>query len=131
MSYTVATMELTLMMVSVRFASIPFLTFEPIVPSAPRDFMLLMVPGSSTTLSASWVEPVNTNVTVANYSISCTAASGMVSFSFNDSVTSATLESLTPFTSYTCVISASSDAGEGNCSDSVTAMTDEGCKFVM
>ena len=43
----------------------------------------------------------------------------------NGSSFTATLEGLTPFTRYTCTISASTGAGEGDSSGPQTATTDE------
>lgn len=100
--------------------------FTLTVPSAPRNFTLLQVPGSPTSLSASWMEPDPANGIISNYSISCNAPSLMSAlFIFNGSVMSATLENLTPFMTYTCTISAVTGAGTGNDSEPQSAMTDE------
>ena len=48
----------------------------------------------------------------------------------NGSTFTATLEELTPFTGYTCTISASTGAGEGNSSGPQTAITDEDGKNI-
>ncbi len=49
----------------------------------------------------------------------------MVDFPFDESVLSTFLSDLTPFTEYSCTISASTGAGEGNASILMVAATDE------
>ena len=48
----------------------------------------------------------------------------------DESTLTTTLEGLTPFTEYTCTISASTGAGEGNSSAPQTAITDEDSKSI-
>ena len=99
-----------------------------IVPSAPVNFTLSMVGGSSTTLSASWMEPETTNGIISSYTLSCNTTGIMLAV--NGSTFTATLEGLTPFTGYTCIISASTGAGEGDSSAPQTATTDEDGKSI-
>ena len=91
--------------------------------SAPRNFSLATIPGSPNALSVSWMEPDSANRSISGYTISCQAP--LVLFSYCSSLRAATLENLLPFTNYTCAISASTDAGSGEYSDSQTARTDE------
>ena len=81
-----------------------------------------MVPGSPNTLSASWDIPEPTNGIISGYTINCNSS---ISVTVNGSTLSASLSGLTPFTTYSCTISASTGAGEGNASNTVTAATDE------
>ncbi len=88
--------------------------------------MLEMVPGSPNTLSASWRIPDPTNGIISGYTISCSSPSGMLEpFVFSDSMTTAILENLTPYTVYTCSILATTGAGDGNSSEPQIARTDQ------
>ena len=100
-----------------------------IVPSAPEDFMLMADDMSPTMLLAFWTEPNITNGTITAYTINCTSPSEAISYVIDATETSAVLDGLIPFTNYTCVIFASSEEGEGNCSEPQTAMTIEDCKL--
>ena len=105
--------------------------FNFVVPSAPRNFMLST--RSSRTLSASWAEPDPRNGIISNYTIRCNETefgSAITPLTIEgNSVFTATLMGLTPFTEYECTISASTGAGEGNQSDPQTATTDEDGKL--
>ncbi len=93
-----------------------------LVPSAPRNFALSMVSGSPNTFSASWNIPEPTNGIISGYTINCNSS---ISVTVTGSTLSASLSGLTPFTTYSCTISASTGAGEGTASNTVTATTDE------
>ncbi len=84
-----------------------------------------MMSGSPDTLSASWIIPEPTNGIISGYTINCSSSGGMVDFSFNESVRTSSLSGLTPFTNYSCTISARTGAGEGTLSTIMTAATDE------
>ena len=84
------------------------------------------------TLSATWMVPVPANGEISVYTINCTETeSGTVvpAFSVSAPSTSTTLMGLTAYTEYSCVISATTGAGEGNLSGPQTAMTDEDSKL--
>jgi hypothetical protein len=106
-----------------------------IVPSAPREFMLLMVEGSSSTLMASWMAPDPTNGIIARYTIRCNQTNPNMMLEpmvvTDVSTFSATLRGLTAFTDYECTISASTGAGEGNSSDPQNATTNEAGMFIL
>ena len=88
--------------------------------------MLTRVDGSSTTLSASWNVPETTNGNISGYTIRCNTTGSYTMFVEQFASTfAAILEGLTPFTEYTCTISASTGAGEGNSSGPQAATTDE------
>ena len=96
--------------------------------------MLLIVPGSPNTLSASWMAPDPTNGIVSGYTVYCstTSSPGLVLEPFNIGSEEATtiLSGLVAFTEYTCTISATTGAGEGNLTDPRTAITaEDGKKF--
>ena len=88
-----------------------------------------MVGGSSTTLLASWMEPETTNGIISNYTISCNTTDSDIMMleplTVDESTLTTILEGLTPFTGYTCTISASTGAGEGDSSGPQMASTDE------
>ena len=93
--------------------------------------MLIRVDNSSSTLSALWMVPENTNGVISNYTIRCnTTDSDIAPVTVDESTLSTTLEGLTPFTEYTCTISASTGAGEGGSSTPQTATTDEDGKSI-
>ncbi len=81
-----------------------------------------MVPGSPDTLSATWDIPKPTNGIISNYTINCNSS---ISVTVTGSTLSANLSGLAPFTNYSCTVSASTGAGEGNTSMLMVAATDE------
>lgn len=101
------------------------------VPSAPGNFVLSSVIQSSSTLSASWMKPDPQNGIISSYTIRCNTTTGpAVKIDlFDISGTTTTLENLTPFTEYVCVISANTSAGEGAASNSDSAITGEDGKY--
>ena len=96
--------------------------------------MLTRVDGSSTTLSASWNVPETTNGIISNYTIRCNTSGSDIMMleplTINESTLTTTLKGLTPFNGYTCTISASTGAGEGNSSRPQMATTDEDSKII-
>ena len=100
-----------------------------VVPSAPINFLLVMVENSPYTLMASWMEPNPTNGIISNYTIRCTNTNSTTAREpqviTNVSALSVNLDGLTPFTTYECTISASTGAGEGASSGPQSAITDE------
>ena len=94
--------------------------------------MLSMVPNSPHTLMASWMESDPTNGIISNYTIRCTNTNSTMAREpqviTDVSALSATLDGLTPFTTYECTISASTGAGEGASSGPQSATTAEGGK---
>ena len=104
---------------------------SPLVPEVPGNFNLQMIEDSSMTLSAIWMVPVPANGEISVYTINCAETeSGTVvpAFSVNAPSTSTTLMGLTAYTEYSCVISATTGAGEGDPSGAQVARTDEDSK---
>ena len=105
-----------------------------VVPSVPVNFALSMVGGSSNTLSASWMVPETTNGVISGYTLRCSTTGSdimmLAPLTVDESTLTTTLEGLTPFTCYTCTISASTGAGEGDSSGPQTATTDEDRKSI-
>lgn len=92
--------------------------------------MLSRVPDSPNSLSASWMVPDTTNGIISGYTINCTTQSeeGMMTFNIDAGNTATMLGDLRAFTEYTCVISATTGAGEGAFSDPQTETTAEDSK---
>ena len=88
--------------------------------------------GSSDSLSASWLAPDPANGVLSAYTIRCNvpgAPSVVIDpFTFDNAVSEGNLTGLTPYTEYSCVISATTGAGEGTQSGTSTARTDEAGK---
>ncbi len=88
--------------------------------------MLSTLPGSPNSLSASWLVPEPANGIISGYTISCSTPSEvLMPFGIASSLMATSLEGLTAFTNYTCIISATTGAGTGNLSNPQTARTDE------
>ena len=94
-------------------------------PTAPQNFMLETIPMSSSQLQASWNTPNPTNGRITGYIIRCSTPDDPALLTFEEDRTSLILERLSPFTNYTCDVSATTGAGEGSSSESRTAQTDE------
>ena len=104
----------------------------PAVPTEPLNFTLETIPGSPTQLLARWFSPSPTNGRITNYTVRCTSdtlPSSSVLTNISTEVIgndfSLTLSDLTPFTNYSCNVSASTVAGQGPPSMADTAQTDE------
>ena len=94
------------------------------VPTAPQNFMLEVI--SPRELRASWDSPDPTNGLITNYTIRCSSFNALPFLAtVMENVTSFILSRLSPFTNYSCNVSASTSAGEGPSSESMTAQTDE------
>ena len=95
-----------------------------IVPSAPRNFQVTLIPESPTTLSVSWMIPDPANGIISNYTVRCHSPSGSFHhYSFDGSVTNTSLSNLTGNTEYSCSVLAATSVGEGNSSEYQTART--------
>ena len=103
------------------------------VPSPPENFSVSSIIRSPLSLSASWGEPSARNGIIESFTVRCSrlnaGGSDTTTISTtvvnNGSVFSVTIEGLTPYTDYSCTISATTGAGEGNSSDAQIARTDE------
>ena len=104
-----------------------------VVPTAPRNFSLTRVDGDPNALMASWMAPDPAHGVLSAYTIRCNVPGPpsvvIDPFTFDDAVSEGTLPGLTPYTEYSCVISATTGAGEGDQSDPEMARTDEGGKL--
>ena len=86
----------------------------PIAPGPPSN--LRFVPIDSTSLRFSWELPAQPNGVVIGYNYSCTqteSAEEVARNTTNSNITSVVLTGLSPFTNYTCSVSASTSPGIG------------------
>lgn len=84
------------------------------------------MPGSSTTLLASWIVPEYPRGIISGYKLSCYAGLvGTTNFEFNSTVTTAILKDLRGFTKYRCSIRAVNGAGPGRESEQQYATTNK------
>ena len=109
--------------------SYPIAMISDVVPSAPRGFSVMTIENSSSTLLASWMEPEMINGILLSYTVRCVSTGDLVgemhNFTISNTFSNTELGGLTPYTDYSCTISATTGAGEGNSSDAQTARTDE------
>ena len=106
-------------------------------PTAPIG--LTVAQSSATQLYVSWSRPIPSNGVINRYTLDCSGSGeqyysdqmvpGPFMMDYGGEMTSAVLSNLLPFTNYTCTISATTGAGEGDMSDPVTQATDESSKL--
>ena len=121
-----------------------------VVPSEPREVSISTVYGYPTLLSLSWKPPLTPNGVVTIYTVYCkelpetfdSSAYGSgepgeiddvffpefnatLSLTLLGDVNATLFPDLAPYTNYSCYVSASTSAGEGNFSIGVIARTDE------
>lgn len=97
------------------------------VPTRPRNFTLETVAEAPTQLRASWIPPDPPNGAILNYTVRCADATerSIFNYTFDGDSVVVVLEGLSPYTLYSCNISATTSAGEGPSTDNETAQTDE------
>ncbi|XP_076806429.1 fibronectin-like isoform X1 [Clavelina lepadiformis] len=79
---------------------------------------------TSTTISVSWSQPVDYNVVISGYRVSCTSSDDeQTSVTVSSSARSATISGLTSNTVYCITIAGTSSQGDGAYSDCVKAIT--------
>ena len=110
-----------------------------LAPTPPIGFTLEQVPGSPTTLMASWDQPSTLNGELTSYSVSCRVASQQfypeqepdteemftLRTTVDQDTISTILTGLIAFTRYDCYVTASTNGGESQPSNNETARTDE------
>ena len=132
------------------------LSIISVVPSEPQEVTISTVYGYPSLLSLSWAPPSTPNGEVTNYTVYCeelpenfdsfASGSGETSGEIEDVIfpeynttLSLTLPGnengtlfpdLTPYTYYSCYVSANTSTGEGNFSIGVIARTDESSGFL-
>ena len=89
--------------------------------------MLETVAGSPRQLQASWLAPDPANGVITRYTLRCTTVTQPLQSTTVSSgnVLSFIVESLRPYTNYSCNVSASTEAGEGPATENLIARTDE------
>lgn len=91
-------------------------------PGPPNNVRLVST--NSTSLTLSWEVPAQPNGNVTGYNYSCNTTSAAGTGSTTAIVTSVVFTGLTPFTTYTCSVSARTAPGEGE-RVTVTSTTNE------
>ena len=99
------------------------------VPSSPQNFSLSPVAGSPSQLSASWSVPISRNGIITGYSVYCNTSANQsypeqmigsnvptIRSVVNGTTLAATLSGLSPYTQYSCYVTANTSVGEGNLS---------------
>ena len=104
------------------FPHFSLLGFSFAAPGPPNNVRLVST--NSTSLTLSWDVPAQPNGNVTGYNYSCNTTSAAGTGSTTASVTSVVFTGLSPFTTYTCSVSARTAPGEGE-PETVTNTTDE------
>ena len=104
-----------------------FLCIHIVPPTKPEDIVIISSDYKSLTLT--WREPVESYGGVLFYDISCSQLQDLNPVQFNTSANTLrkNVTNLQPFTNYTCCVSASNQAGQGNQS-CIIARTQPGYK---
>ena len=97
----------------------------PALPTRPVDVIISKT--SHTSISLKWSRPEYVNGTLFYYQVVCLYHQNNVSFiqTVNESIT---VSNLYPFTHYTCCVSATNQAGEGN-ETCVETRTEQGINY--
>ena len=114
--------------------------YSTTAPTAPRSLSVEQSSLSGATeLEVSWMRPSPANGIITGYTLYCSGSGtqyyedqvnpGPFTHSIGGGTTGRVLMGLLPFTNYTCSISASTSAGEGERSTEVTTATDESSKI--
>ena len=106
------------------------------VPSSPQNFSLSPVAGSPSQLSASWSVPIPRNGIITGYTVYCNTSANQsypeqiigpnvptIRSVVNGTTLAATLSGLSPYTQYSCYVTANTSVGEGNPSAIFTILT--------
>ena len=108
------------------------------VPSSPQNFFLSPVAGSPSQLSASWSVPIPRNGIITGYSVYCNTSANQsypeqmigpnmptIRSVVNGTTLAATLSGLSPYTQYSCYVTANTSVGQGSPSALVNRQTAE------
>ena len=106
------------------------------VPSSPQNFSLSPVAGSPSQLSASWSVPIPRNGIITGYSVYCNTSANQsypeqmigpnvptIRSVVNGTTLAATLSGFSPYTQYSCYVTANTSVGKGNPSAVFTILT--------
>ena len=121
------------------FISYCFIVLLFAVPSSPQNFSLSSVPGSPSQLFASWSIPIPRNGIITGYSVYCNISADQsypeqmigpnvltIRSLVNGTTLAAPLSGLSPYTQYSCYVTANTSVGEGNPSYISSTRTVEG-----
>ena len=106
------------------------------VPSSPQNFSLSPVAGSPSQLSASWSVPIPRNGIITGYSVYCNTSANQtypeqmigpneptIRSVVNGTTMAATLSGLSPYTQYSCYVTANTSVGQGSPSATLTTLS--------
>ena len=106
------------------------------VPSLPLNISLSSIAGSPSQLSASWSVPIPRNGIITGYSVYCNTSANQtypeqvigpneptIRSVVNGTTLAATLSGLSPYTQYSCYVTANTSVGEGSPSFVFTTIT--------
>ena len=106
------------------------------VPSSPQNFSLSPVTGSPYQLSASWSVPIPRNGIITGYSVYCNTSDNQtypeqvigpnvptIRSVVNGTTLAATLTGLSPYTQYSCYVTANTSVGQGGPSATLTTLS--------
>ena len=106
------------------------------VPSSPQNFSLSPVAGSPSQLSASWSVPIPRNGIITGYSVYCNTSANQsypeqvigsnvptIRSVVNGTTLAATLSGLSPYTQYSCYVTANTSVGQGSPSAILTTLS--------
>ena len=106
------------------------------VPSSPQNFSLSPVAGSPSQLSASWSVPIPRNGIITGYSVYCNTSANQlypeqvigsnvptIRSVVNGTTLAATLSRLSPYTQYSCYVTANTSVGQGSPSAILTTLS--------
>ena len=106
------------------------------VPSSPQNFSLSPVAGSPSQLSASWSVPIPRNGIITGYSVYCNTSANQsypeqiigsnvptIRSVVNGTTQAATLSGLSPYTQYSCYVTANTSVGQGSSSAILTTLS--------
>ena len=107
-----------------------------LVPSSPLNLSLSPVLGSPTKLTASWSAPIPKNGIITAYSVYCNTSANQlypeqaigsnvptIRSVVNGTTLAVVISGLSPYTQYSCYVTANTSVGEGSPSTIVTVQT--------
>ena len=95
-------------------------------PSAPRNFSLSPIADNPRELQADWTIPFDTNGVIQSYTVMCNNSEVFVVEGSEAEMISSTLDgNFDPFTVYECSVSAATNGGVGDASETAVARTEQ------
>ena len=118
-----------------------FIFMSQTVPSAPCNFTVSQISGSPTQLTATWCASNSTTGIITGYSVYCNTSANQsypeqmigpnvptIRSVVNRTTLAATLNGLSPYTQYSCYVTANTSVGQGSPSLLFAARTGQSSK---